>query len=381
MFLEKLSRKDLVQKSPFFPQPVRVLCGGGAMVKKRRFESIQVLRFIAASFVVAIHFSLELNKHVSHKFIILDGNSGVDIFFVISGFVIALTSGSCSGGIDFLRRRIFRVVPLYWTMTIAVFTVAYFSPSVLYSTKANPLYLLKSLLFIPFAKEKGLIEPVLNVGWTLNYEMFFYIVFAICLSLCRKPIIAVSGFFVVLVIIGWMFVPQNLLIIQFYTNGIILEFVAGMWIYEFYSLRNFSHVTFSWIIVFIGAAGLLCQMIYFIDFPREIKFGIFSAILVFGAVSLPFVKNTILASAVLLGDASYSLYLIHQFFSRTMGLILHRLGIVSLVYVDICVALFVIATMICSLVIYRLFERPSTDFLNNMWRKRFVRSALTSEPS
>src|ERR1019366_571833 len=105
------------------------------------------------------------------------GAFGVATFFVISGYIMAriLDPGSSSSSEFFFRRRLLRIVPPYWFFTICLFCMAYLTPQFMGATRANGLELLKSLLFIPFQKQDGLIQPVLFLGWTLNLEMCFYL--------------------------------------------------------------------------------------------------------------------------------------------------------------------------------------------------------------
>jgi peptidoglycan/LPS O-acetylase OafA/YrhL len=124
-------------------------------------KNIQALRAIAALSVVLYHID-----------IIGIGSSGVDIFFVISGFVIA-KSGSNVDAVQFYSRRLFRIVPIYWIGTILVFGIAIVAPHLLKHTDADLADLIRSLIFIPYLKSSGLAQPVLFLGWTLNYEMFF----------------------------------------------------------------------------------------------------------------------------------------------------------------------------------------------------------------
>src|SRR5689334_8064102 len=105
-----------------------------------------------------------------HRF----GSFGIDVFFVISGYIMAriLDSGSPPSGDFFFRRRILRIVPPYWFFTISLFCAAAVAPQVMGATRADSAELIKSLLFIPFVKEDGRTQPLLFLGWTLNVEMF-----------------------------------------------------------------------------------------------------------------------------------------------------------------------------------------------------------------
>ena len=134
---------------------------------------IDGLRAIAVLSVIFFHAGLDA---------IPGGYLGVDIFFVISGFIICFVADDRRPA-EFMWDRIARVVPLYWLLTLAATAVAFIDPSLFKSTIADPALVLQSLLFIPFVKANLTMQPVLFVGWTLNYEMFFYLVFALCAPL------------------------------------------------------------------------------------------------------------------------------------------------------------------------------------------------------
>jgi exopolysaccharide production protein ExoZ len=132
-------------------------------------KNVQALRAVAAVMVVFVHLD-QLGVAAGGRSGLFEaGNAGVDLFFVISGLIMVLTTwGRPIGPRRFFVNRLKRVVPLYWIVTLAVFAIAVVAPSLMQATRADPVELAKSLLFIPFAKANGLVQPVAFVGWTLN---------------------------------------------------------------------------------------------------------------------------------------------------------------------------------------------------------------------
>ena len=131
--------------------------------EKRKFiDSIQILRLIAAFFVILLHCD-----------IYIVGASSPDLFFVISGFIIMYTTDENSKIKYFLPKRFIRLVPLYWMVTIFTYCILLVKPKLSMVSEATPEYLVKSLFFIPFVNSKGLNFPITCVGWTLNYEILF----------------------------------------------------------------------------------------------------------------------------------------------------------------------------------------------------------------
>ena len=164
----------------------------GAGMRLQKFEertsttlvSIQALRVIAAFMVLAFHVSLEVAK-LTPAAVLTPGSAGVDLFFVISGFVMLYSSERLFGrpwaSAQFFKRRLVRIVPLYWLATTAlVLLVAPFA-----GTKA----VIASLLFWPYPAGGA---PLLNVGWTLNIEMFFYLVFAAALLAKSRVVVTTT---------------------------------------------------------------------------------------------------------------------------------------------------------------------------------------------
>src|SRR5262249_27989563 len=117
------------------------------------------------------------------------GGHGVDVFFAISGFIIAYIGARAPD--RFLLRRLIRIVPFYWAATLVVFGAAALSPQILRSTRADVVQLLCSLFFIPRETSYAGMFPTLVLGWSLNYEMYFYVVFALALAVAprRAPLV------------------------------------------------------------------------------------------------------------------------------------------------------------------------------------------------
>src|ERR1700730_5914930 len=107
------------------------------------------------------------------------GSFGVDVFFVISGFIMAQICQTDSS--HFFLRRLVRIVPLYWALTLLIFGLAKFAPWLVYRAPADWADLARSLFFVPYQNKSGLVQPELFLGWTLNYEMFFYVNVALAL--------------------------------------------------------------------------------------------------------------------------------------------------------------------------------------------------------
>ena len=140
-------------------------------------RNLHLLRAIAALAVVYFHTTSEAGLNLSANI----GSHGVDVFFVISGFIIPYISAHSSD--RFLLRRIIRIVPFYWTATMVVFSTAALAPHILHSTRVDYVQLMCSLFFIPRETSYPGMVPTLVLGWSLNYEMSFYVMFGLALAI------------------------------------------------------------------------------------------------------------------------------------------------------------------------------------------------------
>ena len=151
--------------------------------------SLQALRFIAAALVVVSHIRTEVGLTPF-------GSSGVDIFFVISGFIIYYVTRD--GAPQFFTRRLIRIVPLYWLGTLALAAIALKAPGMLNHTSLDADKLLGSLFFIPVWNESVQYHlPLLTLGWSLNYEILFYLVFFIALKISHQHRLIITSFLLV----------------------------------------------------------------------------------------------------------------------------------------------------------------------------------------
>jgi exopolysaccharide production protein ExoZ len=334
-----------------------------------RLESLQILRFVAAFSVVLFHYFFQLKNNYgfdANYFRI--GTAGVDIFFVISGFIISYTVRHDRRPLAFFLRRVFRVVPLYWALTLGVFAIALIRPDLLSVTQADLTHLIKSFLFIPCLCSDGEVAPMLFLGWTLNYEFFFYSLFAIALALFKKPHVAMCILITLLVAAGSIIQPDSV-ILRFYTNGVLMEFVYGIVIFLIYDKRPaFIHKTrHVWI---LGALALLVQNFYPVqaDVGREVVWGIPAALFVYGILVSTIPRTPITTGTVLLGDASYSMYLVHPYiFQGLLLLIMPLFGAANTSFLVFGITGAAV-TFAASLVLYFAFERTTNEFL----RQKFL---------
>jgi exopolysaccharide production protein ExoZ len=272
---------------------------------------IQILRFLAAFAVVAFH-ALGLAPkgyeapESALSLALSYGGHGVDLFFVISGFIIFYTTRTATlTPADFLRRRIERIVPLYFFVIFTVTLLAIALPAV-FSTPGwyTPRHITKSLAFISFT-DGG--PPVVAVGWSLEYEMYFYLGVALLMALTREVWRNIVTMFSALAILGQVPGVSALLgNYAFFTDPMILEFVLGVLAGHLLVHRRIGGP------MLLATASAFAAVLIADPFNRAIVAGIPAACLVAAAAFIsrkrmhPSRPEQALAR---LGDASYSIYL------------------------------------------------------------------------
>jgi exopolysaccharide production protein ExoZ len=285
---------------------------------KEYLNNLQALRAYAAANVVLVHLLPIFG------FPVLFGLCGVDIFFVLSGFLMAMIMLNDPSA--FFTRRLIRIVPLYWICTLGVYFIALLKPEFLHTTQANVLDLIKSLCFVPYRKEGGVMQPMLFLGWTLNYEMFFYMICSVVLFFrAVRPVLWVCLIVSAMPALALIFHPASDLI-KFYSNPIVLEFVLGMITYLIFIRCQIQPGLFRhgiWLLSFCLVALPCMEVIDGVN-HREILLGLPAAGTVFAAARLELKGIAIRSRFILLvGNASYVLYLTHPYVLQIGEKILH----------------------------------------------------------
>jgi exopolysaccharide production protein ExoZ len=329
--------------------------------KPGQFLSIQYLRAFAALGVVAYHAS-----PAEHPFMV--GNAGVDIFFVISGFIMwSITQERRTSPLSFLKSRLIRIVPLYWLITALLVGGAVVFPKLFPNLKIDIPYAVGSFLFVPIrppgSAENGPIWPVLVQGWTLNYEMFFYVLFCICLLLKPHLRLAALSLALLCCVVSGLFYSGSNAIVHSFTDPILLEFMAGVLLGV--CVRRDSLPSRPWGYWFAGF-GIILLLVFAITSvtqPRLFAWGIPAVLVVGGAVVLD-TKGRIpqLRLLKLVGDSSYSIYLSHGLALSVLGKIMPRSDIFSFI------AMF--AAIGIGIAVWYLAERPLTEILKRWFVKR-----------
>ncbi|WP_237481709.1 acyltransferase family protein [Lichenibacterium dinghuense] len=342
-------------------------------VRPSPLVSLQVLRAAAALMVLLHHAGHEADLRATDGAFGLDRffdlGFGVHLFFVISGFIMLLTArgfGSGRGALVFMARRVVRVVPLYWLLTSATLLVAAASPHLLNGASGGAAWVAGSYLFIPVARGDGTLNPVLGQGWTLDYEMFFYVLFALAMVLPRRAALpALALALVALVALGRLVAPP-FAAAAVWTDGLLLEFLLGLGVglaaERGVHLR--PRAAAAVVGAGVGAAVALGPWTGRFDaLGPALREGVPAALIVAGCVLGPRWRGaSAVAALALIGDASYSLYLSHPFAVRLLG-VAWTAAIPAGAPPVLFLASACAAAVLGALALHRFVERPMTEAL------------------
>ena len=329
--------------------------------------SIQILRAFAALLVVFHHARYQIPEFEVFFYggVWPFGQAGVDIFFVISGFIMWVTTHDRrTTPLQFMTNRIVRIVPLYWLMTLAVAAACLIMPSQFRGVVLTPEHVVKSLFFIPdfYPGMPSRIWPLLLPGWTLNYEMAFYLVFAGALLLPRRLMIPLIGsLFTTAVAAGFIF-DFDSAVGMFYTESIIMEFVAGMMLGHLW-LHGRLKVPPLPALAAIPAAfvALIALTPFSVPQTRLLVWGVPAVLIVTAGLSLE-LRGRFISSRFLklMGDASYSIYLTHILTLGVLRTAWKRLGLVEQDLVSACIflAASIAVSILVGIAVYYVVEVP-----------------------
>lgn len=313
------------------------------------FEGVQILRGLAAAMVVFHHMCWVVTTYHPQRSAIAGfhrlaelGAGGVDIFFCISGLVIAHAArrlpADFGAARTFAWRRLLRVLPPYWIFTAALLLLWVIGVG-LQDLNVTPGLVVASFLLIPWPKTTGAgslsYHPILDVGWTLTFEMYFYAVCTIVIAIvggrriwpwAAVAIAAIAALSVV--VLGVDAVASRTL-----AAPLLVEFIGGVLIARFVAGRTARRL--GWTLIALGVAGLAASIL--VPDPmtwRVLCWGVPGAAIVAGSVLLPVALTSgWLRFLGFLGTASYTIYLVHPFFTLVAGTLLKR-GVMARIPAD-----------------------------------------------
>lgn len=318
------------------------------MTARSTIEGVQALRAVAALLVVLDHMLLRLVEAGElpiwwEGFAYRSGAVGVMVFFAISGFVMAHADGEKRGrgaAGRFLWRRVVRIVPLYWLVTLAY---------VLYRSLTGVVVdggrVLRSLFFIPYLDAAGEMRPVVGVGWTLNYEMYFYLLFATGLLLPGRWGSRVVMAVLVLSVLLGSFLPQGDAWATLTTSPMLLCFAGGLLVHR-------QHMRGGKVPGGPVSAALLVVAMLVLPMPTWLLASAFAPLIVWSVADAARLPGRAWRPLLVMGEASYSLYLTHVFVLGPVAALVLGWGLWS--FFGTATA----ASIAVALLVHFAFERP-----------------------
>ncbi|MBG6053627.1 peptidoglycan/LPS O-acetylase OafA/YrhL [Salinibacterium sp. CAN_S4] len=350
----------------------------------KQLDSIQVARGFAALSVVAFH-ALDIESRYFSGPSILPGffdggQAGVDLFFVISGFVMVLTTRRKHGTVravgGFAWNRLFRIYPTYWAYFLILLPVFFLFPTMINASQGNQVNLFTSFFLLPSDT-----LPLLLVAWTLTLELWFYVVFTVILLLPERFLVAALGlWFVVLVAVNWNGPIDSHPFVEVPSNAMAIEFILGG-----ITALLFRRITRSLAMV-VSLAGLAVIVFLGVTPPQSITagagvqrplvMGVGFALILAGFTAFEN-RGTIgvVKRLAILGDMSYSVYLGHILVLSAMGRIWQSISgpldgnVLAMAGWWI---LTIAAVLIFGYLSYRVVEKPVAG-LSKRWRSRVFR--------
>ena len=355
----------------------------------KKLYTIQYLRAIAAILVVyshAIDLQQMFGSSAQQDFFYLAniGSIGVDIFFVISGFIIAYIARNEYGpraAKDFMLRRVVRIVPAYYIASFLRLVILALGAQFIFPLKT----VIKTITIIPLFDYGP--EPwgnLLGLGWTLSFEFLFYILYVLLIAFTVKRkdvylVIAALSLFVLGILL-----PVEQLQWRFVTNPMVIEFAFGVMIAMIYKSAHHIPRWLCLLLIAVGTAAIVCQVFY--DYglvweaaqilagkwvlQRVLLWGLPSALLAAGAIWLEKSKEQLLPenkSLAFLGDASYSIYLAHPICFAILAAVSKRMpGIAALLPGDLLILLYLLTGVSCGIVFHLYVEKPVIRVLNHI---------------
>jgi len=339
---------------------------------RHKFEGLQVLRGLAATMIVVGHVFSQNLGFSAQPFIWIFSRiyvSGADIFFSICGFIILYSvrneKFNFRNSLIFLIRRLLRIYPVYWFVFILSI---YISNYVALNLDNQNFHSYFDLFFL--TKTDNFYNPP---GWSLPFEIYFYIgVFIITIFFKTKFEIIVPVWLIIQSIIAIKYTSYEVT-----THALLSEFLFGVLVY--YAYKNNINVTnFDFILFFI-----LSLVFFFIGFKlakngplsgwqRVLTYGIGGMFITYACILIDKFKITFPKILILIGDASYSIYISHHLFMRTIFFICDVNQLWNLFpskYHFIGVSLITLLSILFGILIHFIIEIPVLSFSKKIYLK------------
>lgn len=342
--------------------------------KTNKLDSLQIVRAFAMLMVFFIHldaFSTRIfNVPIFSGFFMPGGDAGVNIFFVLSGFIIFYVhKGDIGKKVNFfpyLIKRFSRIYPTYWVANLMIIPLHFLLPQFGQGYERQLNYIVSSLLLLPQPQ-----APIIHAAWSLSNEMFFYLMFSFLIIFSFKKIFPLLFILIAGSIFNMVYSLQGIVIFQDPFLNLVFsyhnfEFLLGC--FSAYLVTKYSFGREK-IPLFIGSILIMTMIIiekFYGDLGplRLFGYGI-PAFLVLTALGSYEIRNKLKVPKILLpgillllGDASFSIYITHQLFISGIGRTLQSIGLINLIGPLPVIVIIGILTLLTGFVFHLKIEKP-----------------------
>ena len=348
-----------------------------------QLDAIQALRALAAVLVFAHHLLLEIliqNASPTPALLALYpvALGGVHLFFVISGFLIVYTTrntfGAPRASFEFMYRRVARIAPLYILFTALFVAAAIAAGAVVNNNQISAADMIRSLLFIPYPGAEGNFHPVFGVGWTINYDMFLYIIFAPFLFLERSVALPAFCATVLCLFLAGVFLAPEHGAVWFWTRPIILEMLAGAALGWAFVERKFTLPGWAcgtlltmgvawWLFAWGSTPDTVDELHRYDSQFAYLQRGLPSVLILAGLTLTPRSERSPLRETrfgrtlLAIGDRSYSLSMSHMFMLRALTIVLPA-GALGTLHVPVYLGAAMLLIIPTTMLTYHILEKP-----------------------
>lgn len=326
----------------------------------KRIDTLQIVRAVAAILVMLYHLTHFFETKYGYTFafgLFKNGGYAVDYFFALSGFIIYLIHkkdiGEANKFTTYVTKRIIRVYPIYWVISFAVIPLYFLAPSFGSGYETDPSVIVKSLALFP---QEHL--PIIPVAWTLSHEVFFYLMFSIFILVPNKKISAIiASLWLLTSVIFFVFNADTHYLLQFMFSKYNLEFALGCLAAYLFMTHKLRYATVSLI------AGIFLLLVgnYSLNNNAIIDpawfLGPSAFLIVLAVIQFELPSNRLTGVATFLGDASYSIYLIHPE-AIMFNTVFDKLGVLNKLGHPLYSVFLTIFVLTASCLFYVLIERP-----------------------
>lgn len=333
-------------------------------------SSINMIRTFSCLMIAVYHVTESANAHSTGLYLTFElASPGFHLFLLISGVMLAVTVKPDETPLAFFLSRAVRIVPIYWVLTSVTLLMAITRPWLFYQIDLSVPSVISSFLFLPHANLGGVMQPILFVGWTLNYVMLFYLLCAVSRFAHARLQIPITIGLLITVIAGARFMPSETYR-EFYSNPILLELAMGCvlgLILKNPDIARWAARTPMWPFALIGIAGLAVATLLDPEgILQAISFGLAGAFLVFACAAQDLFRKPLKLGLLNEGGKiSYGIYLIHPLLLPVLAVLIFSQFGHGWPAIIILTTSLLILTVLLAWLSMKFFEVPV-----NLWLRR-----------